>query len=353
MAIVTGLTAVRMLQIEAASIVSGEVDPTGELTLTTHGGLEIAAGNVKGPQGDPGDQGDAGLDAALVITPKTAAELPDSYPAPRISTFTFGAGTDWPVVLGTVFSYIENVSRGFQLVVEKNSSTFYMRVVNNNDWGPWSQLATRAYVDGLIKPLELDGSTNLNTLRVQSGTYVQSSNSEPTLILNYPVARAGLLEVLGPANVDGVVWQRYTLYHSGTADQVSSYVRGYSNGSWSTWKLERYDSDWVNITPSSGFSSSPTSTQVAATCRRQNNDVRLQGVLSGTITVNTTITIGVLPVGYRPLINDTNLRAIPTTNSFVGSANITKAGAITAHFKSPLTTGSYTLELGSLSFSLD
>lgn len=50
---ITGLTAERMLEIEAASVVSGHV--TGdELFLTKHDNTEINAGNVRGPKGDTG-----------------------------------------------------------------------------------------------------------------------------------------------------------------------------------------------------------------------------------------------------------------------------------------------------------
>lgn len=47
MATVTGLTAARMIEIEANSIVSGAVDVNGHLILTTHGGEEIDAGYVE------------------------------------------------------------------------------------------------------------------------------------------------------------------------------------------------------------------------------------------------------------------------------------------------------------------
>lgn len=46
MATVTGLTAARMLEIEDASIISGEINGSGHLILTTHGGDEIDAGYV-------------------------------------------------------------------------------------------------------------------------------------------------------------------------------------------------------------------------------------------------------------------------------------------------------------------
>lgn len=53
MAIVTGLTAARMLEIENASVVSGHI--LGDnLVLVTHGGTEVTAGNVRGITGPVG-----------------------------------------------------------------------------------------------------------------------------------------------------------------------------------------------------------------------------------------------------------------------------------------------------------
>ena len=64
MATVTGLTADRMLAIEAASVVDGDV--VGDnLILTKHDGSTINAGNVRGPAGP---QGPIGQDLAVVTT---------------------------------------------------------------------------------------------------------------------------------------------------------------------------------------------------------------------------------------------------------------------------------------------
>lgn len=49
MATVTGMSAPRMLEIEANSVVSGNIDFAGNLILTTHGGEEIDAGNIRLP----------------------------------------------------------------------------------------------------------------------------------------------------------------------------------------------------------------------------------------------------------------------------------------------------------------
>lgn len=58
---VTGFTAARSTAIEAASVVSGEVDgSTHHLILTQHDGATIDAGNVRGPTGPTGATGPSG-----------------------------------------------------------------------------------------------------------------------------------------------------------------------------------------------------------------------------------------------------------------------------------------------------
>jgi hypothetical protein len=49
MATVTGITAERAQEIEDASVVSGEISPSGHLLLTKHGGAEVDAGVVVPP----------------------------------------------------------------------------------------------------------------------------------------------------------------------------------------------------------------------------------------------------------------------------------------------------------------
>jgi hypothetical protein len=57
MTTVTGLTADRMLAIEAASVIDGDVDGNGNLILTKHDGSQINAGSVIGPTGPQGPVG--------------------------------------------------------------------------------------------------------------------------------------------------------------------------------------------------------------------------------------------------------------------------------------------------------
>jgi len=69
MASINGLTAERMLEIEAASIVDGEV-VGGNLILTRHDATTINAGSVIGPTGPTGPTGDvsvSSLNAAIMV----------------------------------------------------------------------------------------------------------------------------------------------------------------------------------------------------------------------------------------------------------------------------------------------
>ncbi len=87
MATVTGLTAARMLAIEAASVVDGEIDVSGHLILTTHGGSTIDAGSALVAIGDatettPGKvelattaETTTGTDATRVVTPAGLAAV--------------------------------------------------------------------------------------------------------------------------------------------------------------------------------------------------------------------------------------------------------------------------------------
>lgn len=62
MATITGLTAARMLEIEAASIVDGDV-VGGNLILTKQDGTTVNAGPVTGPAGPAGPIGPAGINS--------------------------------------------------------------------------------------------------------------------------------------------------------------------------------------------------------------------------------------------------------------------------------------------------
>lgn len=128
MATVTGLTATRMLEIEAQSIVNGDV--VGDnLILIRHDGETINAGNVRGPSG------------ASEVNYKPVTDFPAAYPL-GISTFSVDATvTGWPAQLATVTTVVISSARAFQLLAEQSTSQMWVRAAkNDNTWGPWLSL---------------------------------------------------------------------------------------------------------------------------------------------------------------------------------------------------------------------
>lgn len=193
MAVVTGLTAPRMLAIEAASIVGGAVNGSGELILTKHSGATINAGSVIGPQGP------AGEDAA----PGSVSVVANTTPI-RSSTGTVKVATPTAVEDATTKAYVDSAL---------------------------TPKATTAYVDTLVKGQELGAGVNLNTL-VSSGIYTQQQSAEATVALNYPTTLAGFLEVFVADS--GMLWQRYTPYGQ-FAKHI--YQRALYSTTWYPWKI--------------------------------------------------------------------------------------------------------------------
>ena len=78
MATVTGLTAERMLEIEAASVVDGSV-VGGHLILTKHDGTTVDAGPVTGPAGPVGPTGTGGLPGEIKLWPNSVLPAVGTY----------------------------------------------------------------------------------------------------------------------------------------------------------------------------------------------------------------------------------------------------------------------------------
>ena len=113
MGVVTGLTAARMLAIEAASIVSGVVNGSGRLILTKYSGATIDAGNVVGPQGTNGTNGTNGTTAptgGMIQWPAAAA--PSGWllcQGQELAIATYG---DLYAVVGVIYGALTNGSGG-------------------------------------------------------------------------------------------------------------------------------------------------------------------------------------------------------------------------------------------------
>lgn len=131
----------------------------------------------------------------------------------------------------------------------------------------------------------LGGGANLN-LYTSPGVYYQDSNANTSLVLNYPVALAGSLEVFTAA---GVV-QVYRPYNSGRVFQ-----RGWYSEAWSTWvelaskdDLETLATKSEVPTAGTGLSKSGTQMSVkygtsAGTALQGNSIVQSPGIGTGTV----------------------------------------------------------------------
>lgn len=90
MAEVTGLTAARMLEIEAASVVDGDI--VGDnLILTKHDGSTIDAGNVRGPEGPVGPMAAPVEPSSAALDELFANGLPASWTAGTPANYATGS----------------------------------------------------------------------------------------------------------------------------------------------------------------------------------------------------------------------------------------------------------------------
>lgn len=119
---ITGLTAQRMINIEQASVVSGRVEGDN-LILTTKGGQPITAGNVRGPQGDPGPYGGP-LDATATVTggvrlagnlggvstnPQVTGALDNTVSVTNATATSTYAGSTQTLGVGVIFQNLREV----------------------------------------------------------------------------------------------------------------------------------------------------------------------------------------------------------------------------------------------------
>jgi microcystin-dependent protein len=140
--------------------------------------------------------------------------------------------------------------------------------LGNIGWGPGN-------TTGVLIPT----GTDLNDM-TDPGAYGQNLSANATLVLNYPVARAGSLIVTRAAyNMTG---QFYLDYQTG--DQ---WARSYYNGTWSIWKKTASENGWlVSTNNNSDATVVPTSSdsgtvvpsfRMAGSAAAKENTVALQG----------------------------------------------------------------------------
>lgn len=133
----------------------------------------------------------------------------------------------------TVLEYEYILNQGTPLLAfRKRSATNNRPRVGVNNPTPYYELDVHGdiamhdiVVLGFVSELTAEYLNNLKA----GGYYTQSDTSEALTTHNYPVAKAGLLEVL--SNNNGYVVQRYI-----TFDAAALYVRCYNGSAWTAWK---------------------------------------------------------------------------------------------------------------------
>ncbi len=137
-----------------------------------------------------------------------------------------------------------------QLLIDRDSNTFYYRGRASSAWKPWVKVATPEDITTALALVGLGltgaanaiaGGTDLNKI-VTSGSYGQSQNAQASLSLNYPIAKAGSLFVQNGGTA--ITTQLYQEYDTGRVWNRSRY-----NQTWSAWSM-CWDTDTLAKTES-------------------------------------------------------------------------------------------------------
>lgn len=197
MAVVTGMSAARMLAIEAASVVDGDV-VSGNLELTKHDGSKILAGSVIGPSG------------------------PSAY-ASAVANGFVGTEAAWVATLQGVdgdSAYDVAVSNGF--VGTEAAWLLSLKGANGSSGASFAGTP-------------LGNNVDLNTITTP-GVYTQAGNYHGGT--NYPDLTSGVLEVFSIPTVGYI--QRWTSIYDPTIIQI----RSITYASWSAWTKIFIDTKW-------------------------------------------------------------------------------------------------------------
>lgn len=126
MTTVTGLTAERMLEIEAASVVDGEVIGN-DLILTKHDGGQINAGNVRGPTGAQGPVG-SDLDVISAVAVSDVGVINQIRAGRQLTLADFTAlGLSAPIGLWNLASTADSSGNG-RTLINKGTVTFALGI---------------------------------------------------------------------------------------------------------------------------------------------------------------------------------------------------------------------------------
>lgn len=286
MATITGLTAARMLAIEAATVTSGLVDVTGHLILTRHDGTQIDAGDLPSaiPAATTAAKGSVELatptetaaltDATRAVTPfglasalKTfiiaTAPLETAIPTAAypigisLMTVTSASGALWTPNSGngSVITDYTIVDRCVQTFYSNDGGTgvprswirSYHSTGGGGGWTPWQQVMVM---------MNLVPTSFLQTTAFTSYPQGQSR-------LYFTTANASTWDFTGKAGEvvtyrDGVDFARQTWikHQGGTGADTEFWVRTATaaNG-WSKWRIvanDQADTGWQPLTLAGG-----------------------------------------------------------------------------------------------------
>lgn len=235
MATVTGLTAERMLEIEAGSVVDGDINGSGHLILTKHDGSTIDAGSalVAVP--------DASATAKGVVELATTAEVTTGTDTTRaITPAGLKAGFIIPDASATAKGIVELATSA-----EAITGTDTVRAV------------TPAGLASVLSPfnaadISLDG--RLDALEALPGykTVLLADNSilESALITSYPFGVSLMAVSLGPPtwSLNGGYGHVVTFYK----DTSRAFQEFHAHQSNDTWKRTYYSGSWNSWTMTEG-----------------------------------------------------------------------------------------------------
>lgn len=134
MATVTGMTAAAMLELSEENIISGVVDGD-DLLLTTRGGTEINAGDVRGPAGTNGTNGATGATGPPGPTALVGAPLAVTTAGSSISVSSTIPGlvrNNVPVVINHVYEIVPDFSVEWSSVDVDAEFHFWVRLNGAN-----------------------------------------------------------------------------------------------------------------------------------------------------------------------------------------------------------------------------
>lgn len=277
MATITGLTADRMLAIEAATVVGGAFDSASHLQLEKHDGTLVDAGTP--PDATEAAKGIvelassaeviAGTDALRVVTPAGLAAIPgnkvqnltansiaesaiySAYPT-GVSIMSLNTGSSWSLAsgFGTVLTINIDMDRCTQVFYARAGGTTglcrswtrsYHSTDNGGGWTSWQQ----QMIMPTINPTGV-------TQSIPVGNYPQGMCR-----IYFTSAQSTGWDFAGKAGevvtyYDGVDYakQTWTSHASGSSNKPETWIRtGNIASGWSAWTVVANPGEWTSYTP--------------------------------------------------------------------------------------------------------